>query len=68
MAMPTENTPRRPGDLFLDRYMPDAKEEEREAARGHLREFAAVLLRIFTYAAEQEYEQAIRARSQGPVE
>jgi len=45
---------RRPGDLILDRYMPNATEEEREAARQHLRDFAAALLRIFERLAREE--------------
>ena len=32
------NYGRRPGDAVIDRYMPDATAEEREAAREHLRE------------------------------
>jgi hypothetical protein len=34
---------RRPGDLILDRYTPNATPEQREAAREYLREFAALL-------------------------
>ena len=36
----------RPGDLILDRYFPDANEEERDRARAALREWAALLIRI----------------------
>ena len=35
-----------PGDLFIDRYMPGASEEEREQARENLRRLIAVLVRI----------------------
>lgn len=38
--------PARPGDLILDRYMPDATVEEREAARANLNSFLATLVRI----------------------
>jgi hypothetical protein len=58
------NTPqraRRPGDIILDRYMPNASEAEREEARENLRAYAAVVLRIATRQATEEYEQAIRA-------
>ena len=51
---------RRPGDLILDRYMPDATLEQREEARNSLRAYAAVVLRIATRLATEEYEQAIR--------
>lgn len=58
------NTPqraRRPGDLILDRYMPNASEIEREEARQNLCAYAAVVLRIATRLATEEYEEAIRA-------
>lgn len=37
---------RRPGDLILDRYLPDADEETRERAREVLRTHALHLIRI----------------------
>jgi hypothetical protein len=37
---------RRPGDIILDRYMPDATEVERENARENLYAFASVILRL----------------------
>jgi hypothetical protein len=37
---------RQPGDGLLDRYVPDADEESREAARAAFRDFAFLLLRI----------------------
>lgn len=40
--MNPKETPR-PGDSILDRYMPNATSEEREAARVYLREFMAFL-------------------------
>lgn len=39
-------TSRRPGDLLLDKWMPNATPEERERAHDHLRRFAKALLRI----------------------
>ena len=52
----------RPGDLILDRYMPNAAETEREDARENLRAYATVVLRIATRLATEEYEQEIRAK------
>ena len=66
--MPKSSANRRPGDVILDRYMPDATAEEREAARANLYGFVAVLLRIATREATEEAEQAIRAKSGGEVE
>lgn len=37
---------RRPGDLILDRYMPEAAPEVRETARRRLFDFVGVMLRI----------------------
>ena len=64
------NTPQRasrPGDLILDRYMPDASEAEREEARENLRAYAAVVLQIATRLATEEYEQAIRTNGADKV-
>lgn len=40
------NKERRPGDLFLDRYLPDADEETRELARERLREYVLHLISV----------------------
>ena len=37
---------KKPGDLIIDRYMPNATETEREEARTNLRAYLAVVLRI----------------------
>lgn len=37
---------RRPGDLFLDRYMPNATEQEREDAYENLRGLIAITVEI----------------------
>lgn len=37
---------KRPEDVFIDRYMPGASEEEREAARQNVQRLVAVLIRI----------------------
>lgn len=42
----TARMDRRPGDLILDRYLPDADEETREQARDVLRVHALLLIRI----------------------
>ena len=52
----------RPGDLILNRCMPNATEENREGARDNLRAYATVVLRIATRLATEEYEREIRAR------
>jgi hypothetical protein len=59
---------RRPGDVILGRYMPDASQEEREAARANLYGFVAVLLRIATREALDNVEKSIRANGEGEVE
>ena len=64
------NTPQRarpPGDIILDRYMPNASEAEREKARENLRAYAAVVLQIATRLATEEYEQAIRTNGADKV-
>jgi len=61
--MDTRQRTRRPGDLILDRYMPNASDVEREEARENLRAYAAVVLRIATRLATEEHEEAIRTKS-----
>lgn len=50
------SSPYRPGDLILNRYMPDATKEEREVARENLREFAVVVIGIAKRLAKEESE------------
>ncbi|MGO8754662.1 MAG: hypothetical protein ACLQHK_05470 [Gallionellaceae bacterium] len=50
---------RQPGDLILDRYMPHASTEVREAARENLRAFAAVVVGIAKRLALDECNQTI---------
>ena len=45
LADAPKNSPQ-PGDLILDRYLPDATPEKREEAREVLREHALLLIRI----------------------
>jgi hypothetical protein len=47
----------RPGDLFIDRYMPRATEEARDAAYANLRALVALLVRIDERLALEEQEQ-----------
>ena len=63
--MPQE---RKPGDVFLDRYMPDATEADREAARANLYAYFGVLLRIATRRAEEDWEKGIRPKGFAAVE
>lgn len=57
--MAAKNQKRQAGDLILDRYMPHATAEEREAARENLRAFAVVVVGIARRIALEEQEQAI---------
>jgi hypothetical protein len=56
---------RKPGDAILDRYMPNASYEEREAARASLYRFVGILVRIALR--ELAKEDAIRANSEAGV-
>ena len=58
--MVARNANRQSGDVILDRYMPRATPEEREAARENLRAFAAVVMEITTRLALEERDHAIR--------
>lgn len=52
---------RRPGDLIIDRYMPDASPEVREEARRRLCNYVRVLLRI-SMRLEQEQQALADSR------
>ena len=67
-CMDTPQRERRPGDVIVDRYMPTATLEEREAARANLYAFVAVLLRCATRRANEESESEIRASDPAAVE
>lgn len=56
----TDNT-KKPGDLILERYMPGATAEEREAARQNLLQFAATVIGIAKRRAHDEDDE-IRAK------
>ena len=55
---PSPSSPHRPGDLILNRYMPDATEEEREAARENLREYAVIVVAIAKRLAKEESKRS----------
>ncbi len=59
---------RQPGDLILDRYMPNAPYEEREAARKNLEALVLVLLRIDERLHREAVEKASRGNGNGEVE
>lgn len=52
----------RPGQLFIDRYMPDASEEEREAAYENLRGLITILVEIDDRLAREHREGDSRNR------
>jgi hypothetical protein len=68
--MSTSNRERKPGDVIIDRYMPNASEAERGEARENLRAYLAVALRIATRLKQEErdHEQAIRANPDSAVD
>ena len=55
--MKNRNTNHRPGDVFIDRYMPKATEEAREEAYANLRALVALLVRIDERLTLEEREQ-----------
>ncbi len=58
---------RQPGDLILDRYMPSATPEEREAARENLKRFARLIVSVADRKARERYAEWIRATKQQEV-
>ena len=56
--MKNKKTNYRPGEIFIDRYMPKATEEAREEAYTNLRALVALLVRIDERLALEEREQA----------
>jgi len=64
----TKTQERIPGDLFLDRYMPTAGEEEREAARERLCSLVRILVAIDERLVRKDGENVIRANPGGAVD
>jgi hypothetical protein len=54
--MKNKQPERRPGELFIDRYMPHATEEAREEAYANLRALVALLVRIDERLALEDQE------------
>jgi hypothetical protein len=57
VGMKNKKSLHRPGELFIDRYMPKATEEAREQAYVNLRALVALLVRIDERLALEEREQ-----------
>jgi hypothetical protein len=57
-----------PGDFILDRYLPNATGEEREAARENLRRLARLLIRVHERLALGNPQPSIRASSAPALE
>lgn len=57
-----------PGDIILDRYLPNATGEEREAARENLRRLARLLIRVHERLALGNPQPSIRAPSAPALE
>ena len=54
----------RPGDVILDRHLPNATEEQREVARENLRRLARLLVRVHERVALDNPQSTIRAIGQ----
>ena len=59
MTMPAH----RPGDVILNKYLPNASPEEREAARESLKRLARLLIRVHERLALDNPQSAIRANA-----
>jgi len=58
----------RPGDIILDRYLPNAAPEQREDARENLRRLARLIIRVHTRLARERGDNTIRAKSASEVD
>ncbi|MCW5726234.1 hypothetical protein [Parvibaculum sp.] len=70
VPMNPDNSNRKPGDLIIDRYMPNATEAERKEARENLHAYLAVVMRIAARLEREERErgQAIRVNPNSAVD
>jgi hypothetical protein len=59
---------REPGDIILDRAMPNASLEEREAARENLHRLARLLIRVHERLVREKQHGVIRANGEVAVE
>ena len=57
VCMKKKQPTRRPGELIIDRYMPNASEEAREQAYANLRALVALLVRIDERLALEDQER-----------
>jgi hypothetical protein len=64
MTMPAH----RPGDVILNKYLPNASPEEREAARESLKRLARLLIRVHERLALDNPQSAIRANADPALE
>ena len=55
--MQNKQQERRPGELFIDRYMPKATEEAREEAYANLKALVALLVQIDERLALEDQER-----------
>jgi len=58
----------RPGDIILNKYLPNASPEEREAARENLKRLARLLIRVHERPALDNPQPAIRAIAEPALE
>ncbi len=58
----------RPGDIILNKYLPNASLEEREAARESLKRLARLIIRVHERLALDNPQPAIRAAADPALE
>jgi hypothetical protein len=58
----------RPGDHILNRYLPNASNEQREEARENLRHLARLLIRVHERLARDNPQPSIRAVADSALE
>lgn len=58
----------RPGDIILDRYLPNASPEQREEARENLRRLARLIIRVHERLARARGDNSIRANGTAELE
>lgn len=63
-----QNAEQQPGAGILDRYMPQASAEEREAARENLRRLAQLVIRVHERLSREAGDSAIRPDRDSAVE
>lgn len=66
--MDSTRTDMQPGDRILDRYMPNATIDERDAARENLRRLARFLIRVHERLERENPQLAIRPNSNTALE